>query len=104
MKKIFSYIFIVLVLSLIFLSCSSEKRFKSDHTNRMTKRARIADDHLARQAVVITQENIDNKESNQKKSQKRQSLQQNNLNELNKHTSKAKKYKKKKFSGDFMFY
>jgi len=104
MKYIFTYLPIMLVSSLIFISCSAEKRFQSDRSNRLTKKAKVSHHHLAKQAIVITQENIENKETRQKLSRKEQIRHQKELNELNNQSSKVAKKKKKKFSGDFMFY
>ena len=67
----------------------------------MTKKAKVASDYLANQAVELTQENIDNKESTEKSTHKRKRKQQKELNELN---NRSKVKESKKHSGNFNIY
>jgi hypothetical protein len=91
----------MLMVSSSFCSCERE-RYRQDRKNRLSKHTIKASDYLAKQAIELTQENIDNRESTEKKDRKRQEKLQKELNEANKRTSKVAPEKKHK--GNFKFY
>ena len=102
MIKIIKAGFLSLVLVLILCSCNRE-RYREDRKNKMTRRAKIASNYLAAQAVKLTQENIKDKESTEKKSVKRKEQMQEELNKLNA-TTKVKIPQKQRFKGKFNIY
>lgn len=89
-----------LLLLLLALSCYKEQ-YKKDRKNKMTRRAKIASNYLANQAIELTQENIENKDVTARKAEKRKKRQQKELNELN---SRSKVRPVKKHSGTFNLY
>lgn len=90
-----------IAFALLFSACQNE-RYRKDRKNKLTKHADKASDYLADQAVTMTQENIENKNTTSKKSRKRLEKQQKELNEANNRASKVKPLKK--HGGDFKFY
>jgi Tfp pilus assembly protein PilF len=102
MIKIIKAVLVSLVVVMILSSCSRE-RYREDRKNKMTRRAKIASNYLAAQAIKLTQENIKDKASTEKKSIKRKEKMQDELNKLNA-TSKAKIPQKQRFKGKFNIY
>lgn len=90
----------IIILSMLG-SCNGE-RYRTDRKNKLTKKAKIASDYLANQAVEITQQNIDTRQTNEKSARRALNKQQSELNEANAKTSKVKK--QKKHAGNFKFY
>jgi hypothetical protein len=103
MRSVMTIVLFVLYffIALCFLSCAKE-RYRADRKNKMTKRATIANDYLANQAVDLTQGNIEKRKSTDKVARKKLEQQQKELNEANAKTSKVKK--PKMHPGNFKFY
>ncbi len=89
------------ILFCILLSCTKE-RYRTNKEHELSEKAKRSHHYLAKQAHILTSENLENRESNVKKATKQSAKQQKELNEANAKTSKATK--KKKFSGEFNFY
>jgi len=100
-KRKKSAIILLTLVSFIFTTCQSE-RYRKDRKNKLSKHTVKASDYLAKQAIELTQENIENRESKEKKDRRRQEKLQRELNEANKRTSKVVPIKKTK--GNFKFY
>ncbi|MGN6647272.1 MAG: hypothetical protein ACTHJT_12165 [Cytophaga sp.] len=79
-----------------------KETYRTDKANKLDEKAKRAHHFHAKQAHVLTSENLEKRESNVKKATKRSAKQQEELNAANAKTSKA--MKKKKFSGEFNFY
>ncbi|MBO9699086.1 MAG: hypothetical protein J7604_02690 [Sporocytophaga sp.] len=94
-------IILLTLVSFFFTTCQSE-RYRKDRKNKLSKHTIKASDYLAKQAIALTQENIENRENTEKKDRKRQEKLQKELNEANKRTSKVAPVKKHK--GNFKFY
>jgi hypothetical protein len=96
-----STILIPILLALCLSSCQRE-RYRTDKKNQLSKETKIANDYLAVQAIEMTQENIEKKESRTKASIKRKNKEQAELEALN---SKGKTKKgNKRHSGIFYIY
>jgi len=93
---------ILICVSLLCLFACTGERYREDKKNKLTRRAQIANDYLANQAVELTKENNENRDKNSRKSRKNLVKQQKALNEANSNTSKVKPTKK--HSGNFRFY
>ena len=93
---------------LLFISCigvlfsCNKETYRTHKANRLDEKAERAHHFHAKQAHVLTSENLEKRESNVKKATKRSAKEQEKLNEANANTSKA--MKKKKHSGEFNFY
>ncbi|WP_037573878.1 hypothetical protein [Sporocytophaga myxococcoides] len=96
-----STIILLTLASLLFTACQSE-RYRKDRKNKLSKHTIKASDYLAKQAIELTQGNIENRENTEKKDRKRQEKLQKELNEANKRTSKVAPVNKHK--GNFKFY
>lgn len=97
MKKILAYIWFVV----IFISCNKET-YRTSKDHQLTEKQKRSHHYLAKQAHILTSENLENREKNVKKATKKNQKQQEELNEANAKVSKATK--KKKFNGEFNFY
>ena len=90
------------ILICSILSCTKE-RYRTNKEHQLSEKAKKSHHFLAKQAHILTSENIENRESNVKKATRQNAKLQKELNEANAKTSKATT-KKKKFSGEFNFY
>jgi hypothetical protein len=99
MKTLTNFIVYIYIL-VIFASCQGE-RFRSDKNNKLTRKQKVACDFHAKQAIELTQENIEKRDQKEKTSRKKLEKQQAVLNELNK-PNRAKRYQK--HTGNFKFY
>ena len=97
MKKIITIIFLLLLL----ISCNSET-YRTNKDHQLSEKAKKSHHYLAKQAHILTSENLDNRDKNVKKATKKNAKQQEELNAANAKTSKATK--KNKFTGEFNFY
>ena len=97
MKKFnnISIVLYILLATTILQSCNVE-RYRRNHKNKLTTRAKKSQHYLSKQAKNITAKNIKNKDAKFKESEKRQTNLQADLNELNK--PKTKKFHTGKFS------
>lgn len=100
MKRCHSLLLVSIVVLLLSVGCVGE-RYRKDKNNRMTRKAKIANDYLAQQAVKLTKFNLSRKEKNEQIALKRKRRAQNRLNDLN---SKSNVRQKGKHSGDFIIY
>ncbi|HTF81669.1 MAG TPA: hypothetical protein VL947_08085 [Cytophagales bacterium] len=73
---------------LALASCTRE--YNAKHITKVPQKVEKSDDYLARQAVDITDDNIDRKDLKAKKRDKRTQKEQDRLNELNKSPYKVK--------------
>ena len=99
MRKFLSVYWILLFL-LMATSCFKET-YRKDRRNKMTKKSRIANYFHSKQAVKITQDNLDKKEIKVKKGLKEREKQQREM--VNK-GDKSKGLSKPKHEGKFAFY
>jgi hypothetical protein len=90
-----------LIILFALFSCNKET-YRTNKAHRLSEKAEKSHHFLAKQAHILTSENIENRESNVKKATRKNAKQQKELNAANAKTSKATK--KKKFSGAFNFY
>lgn len=88
-------------LLVVFISCNTET-YRTSKDHQMSDKAKKSHHYLAKQAHVLTSENLENRDKNVKKATKKNAKQQEELNEANAKVSKASK--KKKFTGEFNFY
>ncbi|MEN9918980.1 MAG: hypothetical protein RL662_1416 [Bacteroidota bacterium] len=87
-KKYQRYCGFGVVIAFISLSACSGKKTE---LNKVPKKVELASDYLSRQAVEITDENINTKEKRKKRNSKQSEVKQKDLNELNKSPYKVKK-------------
>ncbi len=97
MKKILAHIWLLLVL----ISCNTET-YRTNKDHQLSEKAKKSHHYLAKQAHILTSENLENRDKNVKKATKENAKKQKELNEANAKVSKASK--KKKFTGEFNFY
>jgi len=88
-------------LLLIFISCNTET-YRTNKDHQLSEKAKKSHHYLSKQAYILTNENLDNRDKNVKKSTKKNAKQQEELNAANAKMSKASK--KNKFTGEFNFY
>ncbi len=79
----------VMVTVMSFSACRGKK---TEH-NKVPKKVEVANDYLSRQAVEITDENINTQEKRKKRNSKQAEIKQKDLNELNKSPYKGKQKK-----------
>jgi PBP1b-binding outer membrane lipoprotein LpoB len=92
----------IVLFGLLFASCTSET-YRTNKDHQLSEKAKKSHHYLAKQAHILTSENLEDRDKNVKKATKKNKKLQNDLNESNANTSKATK-KRKKFSGEFNIY
>lgn len=78
----------MIVTVMAISSCARE--YNAKHITKVPDKVEKASDYLSRQAVEITDENIDQKDVKMKRRDKRSKEEQDRLNELNKSPYKPK--------------
>jgi hypothetical protein len=91
----------IICLLLACIACNKET-YRTSKDHQLSEKAKKSHHYLAKQAHVLTSENIENRDKNVKKATKKNARQQEELNAANAKVSKATK--KKKFNGEFNFY
>ena len=91
----------IICLVLVCISCNKET-YRTSKDHQMSEKSKKSHHYLAKQAHILTSENLEDRDKNVKKATKKNAKQQQELNEANAKTSKATK--KKKFNGEFNFY
>jgi uncharacterized protein (DUF1800 family) len=93
-----------ITLSLLLFACiaCNKETYRTSKEHQMTEKAKKSHHFLAKQAHVLTSENLESRDKNVKKATKKNAKQQEELNAANAKISKTAK--KKKFTGEFNFY
>lgn len=88
---------------LFFVAGCNKETYRTNKNHELSEKTKKSHHYLAKQAHILTSENLENRESNVKKATKKNAKQQEELNASNAKVSKATKMNKKN-TGEFNFY